>query len=363
MRVFLVNNLYKPYSRGGAETTVESTARTMRDAGHDVHVVTLGRSSDVHWFWRTRTTAEDGITVHRYAPMQWFNYVNNIGRMPMWLRVLWHAWDAIEDFGYWVLRRRIRQLQPDHVYTHNVKGMGMMILRAGRFAAAHTHVLHDVQLLTPSGLMWHGQENHWTVTGTLAAIYRRVTKSYTQHIRTVEGPTQWIIDTHRFFGLFEHARAVKTVQTLPVAPAREVPRREGGKKIFLYVGQIEVHKGVEFLIRAWREYSAQYPESQLHIAGEGALLPVIHLQSQGQKITVHGRLSHDDLGRLYRDADALVVPSLCYENAPTVIHEAHAHGLHVIASRIGGIPELVVQSDRLFEPQNQQELIECLEST
>lgn len=360
MRVFLVNNLYRPYARGGAETVVETAARTLRDAGHEVHVITIGRSQDVHWFWRTSTCVEDGITIHRFAPMQFFNYTRNIGRMPFWLRMIWHAWDLIDDFGYWVLRRRIQQLRPDTVYTHNVKGMGMSILRAGKLAPQHIHVLHDVQLITPSGLMWHGQEQHWSVVGALAKMYRSITRAYTEHIQTVEAPTQWIIDTHRFFGLFAHARTVKTSTALPVAPTRP---RQSPAKTFLYVGQVEKHKGVVFMIDAWRTFLATHPDAQLHIAGEGELLPIVHLQTQGQNVTVHGRLSHDDLGRLYREADALVVPSLCYENSPTVIHEAHAHGLLVIAARIGGIPELTLQSDLLFEPNNIEQLVRCLEST
>lgn len=357
MRVILVHNLYHPYARGGAETVVATSARALRAAGHDVHVLTLGRGGDVHWFWRTRTTGEDGITVHRYAPMQFFNYTRNVGRMPFWLRMMWHAWDLVDDFGYWVLRRRIQQLHPDTVYTHNVKGMGMSILRAGKLAPQHIHVLHDVQLITPSGLLWHGQEQHWSVVGVLAKMYRSITRAYTDHIQTVEAPTQWIIDTHRFFGLFANARMVKTSTTLPVAPMRS---RQSPAKLFLYVGQVEAHKGVAFMVDAWRAFRTTHPDAWLHIAGEGDLLPVLHLQTQGQNVTVHGRLTHDALGQLYREADVLIVPSLCYENAPTVIHEAHAHGLRVIAASIGGIPELTRHSDFLFEPKSVEQLVKCL---
>ena len=44
------------------------------------------------------------------------------------------------------------------------------------------------------------------------------------------------------------------------------------------------------------------------------------------------------------DADILCVPSLWFENSPLVIYEAFHCGLPVIASRIGGIPELVQQN-------------------
>ena len=56
----------------------------------------------------------------------------------------------------------------------------------------------------------------------------------------------------------------------------------------------------------------------------------------------------------YASADTLLVPSLCYENTPTVITEAHSHGLRVVASLIGGIPEMLLPNDIAIEPANRQ---------
>jgi len=59
-----------------------------------------------------------------------------------------------------------------------------------------------------------------------------------------------------------------------------------------------------------------------------------------------------------RRSDCLVVPSFCYENSPTTIYEANKIGLSVIASRLGGIPELIERKDDfLFEPKNKEDLI------
>jgi len=57
------------------------------------------------------------------------------------------------------------------------------------------------------------------------------------------------------------------------------------------------------------------------------------------------------------------VPSLWPENSPLVIHEAFMHGAAVVASRMGGIPELVTHGVNgfLFDPMNVGELAESLQ--
>ena len=56
-----------------------------------------------------------------------------------------------------------------------------------------------------------------------------------------------------------------------------------------------------------------------------------------------GRFERCDVPRVYGELDVLVVPSLWPENSPLVIHEAFMHGVAVVGSRVGGIPELVTE--------------------
>jgi glycosyltransferase involved in cell wall biosynthesis len=58
-------------------------------------------------------------------------------------------------------------------------------------------------------------------------------------------------------------------------------------------------------------------------------------------VTVHGPVAHADVPKALGALDVLVVPSIWAENSPLVIHEAFLAGVPVIASDIGGIPELV----------------------
>ena len=74
----------------------------------------------------------------------------------------------------------------------------------------------------------------------------------------------------------------------------------------------------------------------------------------------HGVVSHDDLAELYSKASVVVLPSVVAENCPLVVLEAMASGRAVIGSRIGGIPELVVENETglLFNPRETNELSE-----
>jgi glycosyltransferase involved in cell wall biosynthesis len=71
-----------------------------------------------------------------------------------------------------------------------------------------------------------------------------------------------------------------------------------------------------------------------------------------------GQLPSQDLPSFYRGARFVVLPSVNYEMCPLVISEAMSHGVPVIASRIGGIPELVDdgRTGLLFEPGNADDL-------
>ena len=64
----------------------------------------------------------------------------------------------------------------------------------------------------------------------------------------------------------------------------------------------------------------------------------------------HGRVTSDILDQAYQSSDAVVIPSLVHENSPRVIVEAGKYQTPIIASRVGGIPEMVDSNAILFDP-------------
>ena len=76
-----------------------------------------------------------------------------------------------------------------------------------------------------------------------------------------------------------------------------------------------------------------------------------------------GGYNNEDIAKIFSEIDVLVVPSIWYENSPLVIQEAFLAKVPVIASWIGGIPELVQNgiNGLLFKPGDKKELQEKME--
>lgn len=120
------------------------------------------------------------------------------------------------------------------------------------------------------------------------------------------------------------------------------PKVHGSKFKLLYVGRLAPEKGIHVLL----ESLAHLPRDsfELTIVGAGQemdkLLALSRSRGLEQFVRFVGSVRKEEVWGYYRDADLLVVPSIS-EGQGVVIIEAMAIGVPVIASRVGGIPELV----------------------
>ena len=117
----------------------------------------------------------------------------------------------------------------------------------------------------------------------------------------------------------------------------------------LFVGRLSEEKGVETIIRA----ADILEDIPLKIVGRGPQSDWLHKLAHGSKnIEFVGFRSGDELAQLYRGAAAVLLPSRVHENFPLVAIEAMAYGKPVIASNVGGIPEIIQdrQTGYLVEP-------------
>lgn len=126
---------------------------------------------------------------------------------------------------------------------------------------------------------------------------------------------------------------------------------------FIYFGRLAVEKGIESLIKV----ASSLPDIRLTIAGDGpwkeeALKLISSLGCYNVRLT--GRLPKEQLGEEIRKSMGVVLPSICYENFPYSVLEAFAYGKPVIATRIGGIPEMVSNGENglLVEPGDWDDL-------
>lgn len=113
------------------------------------------------------------------------------------------------------------------------------------------------------------------------------------------------------------------------------------------VGRLEENKGFEFLLRALDMARNALDNSwQWIIVGEGSLRGRLEALAAeldlGERVTFAGGLSEVELHNLYGMSDLFAHPTL-YEGSSLVTLEAMAHGLPVVASAVGGIPDKVVE--------------------
>ena len=141
-----------------------------------------------------------------------------------------------------------------------------------------------------------------------------------------------------------------------------VPRRS-----VLFVGRMDWRKGLETLARAAAAILAAAPSATLDIVGGEtpdvtATRVLAYIPAQlHERVVFWGHVAHADLPAHYRRAAICVVPSR-WDNSPNTVYEAMGCGTPVVASRVGGIPELVVDGETglLVPPDDPAALAEAV---
>jgi glycosyltransferase involved in cell wall biosynthesis len=170
-----------------------------------------------------------------------------------------------------------------------------------------------------------------------------------------------LLDEYKSKGFFRNSKT--GVVPNPVIMGSERLSNNRDRFRFLYLGQLEPYKGVRELLSAWKTFSAEHKDVELIIAGKGSLENDIEQQvKQLSRVEFIGWVEHGKLGELFSKVSATIVPSLAYENSPTIIGESFSYGVPVIASRIGGIPELLNDgvNGLLFKPGDIKELVQAM---
>lgn len=350
MKICLMHNLYGEYSRGGAETAVKLMAENFLKAGNEVFIITTQpkRSPDTK-----EKPAEEKAGENIYSIASEFY---NLGRHSLLYRAFWHIGDIFSFGRARKIKNILKSEKPDLVITHNLTGLGFLIPAVLRkLPVRHEHFLHDIQLIHPSGLMIFGKEEK--INRPSAKIYQFLTRALFASPAKIISPSYWLMEMHKQRGFFKDSETEVRPFIWPETPIQRKETNSPAKN-FLFIGQIEEQKGIFLLIAAFKKIAN--PELTLNIAvrGGGSGLEKAREASRGDaRIHILGPLSYEETDELKIASDCLIVPSLCYENSPTSIYGAQAAGLTVIASRLGGIPELMKKEDRLFIPNDETDLI------
>ncbi|MBU0597202.1 glycosyltransferase family 4 protein [Patescibacteria group bacterium] len=362
MKICIIENIYPPYDRGGAEQVVSKTVQGLLSDGHEVVIITSCPQGNI--------IERDGkLTIYRRRPKNIYFYTEGHEHAIV-SRIIWHIIDIFNIFTSRWVEGILKKEKPDVVHTHNLMGLSFLIPRViKRVGLRHVHTVHDVQLVEPSAMILKAQENDWRYTGFPTKIYTWVMKNMIGSPQVVISPSKFLLDFYQSRGFFPKSKC--EVLRNPITFDYSTPRLFKEKDSvcrFLYLGQIESHKGVTLLVEAFKKLIDQKQNCELHVAGSGSGLIELKKSVEGNdKIKIYGRVDRSKLPELFSQMDATVVPSLCYENSPTVIFESLYFGVPVLASHIEGIAELIKEGENglTFESGNADLLLQkmgwCLE--
>ena len=144
--------------------------------------------------------------------------------------------------------------------------------------------------------------------------------------------------------------------------------------IILSVGRLSIEKGFHIAIKAIAKAVKHFPDIKYHIIGSGPeeadLTALIHRLDLQETVKIYGSVSTDELLNHYSNAHMFILPSIDFQDGShtetqgVVLQEAQSSGIPVIASKTGGIPEVIKdgKTGLLFDEKNDTQLAELIES-
>lgn len=342
MRILIAHNTYQ--HRGGEDGVVESELALLRSHGHIVE--TWCRSND------------------------------EVAGMPLLALVRDTLWSRQTSVA---LTETINRFRPDLIHVHNTFPLisPSLYWAASRAGVPVVQTLHNFRLLCLNALFlrdgrvcedcmgklpWQGVVRKCyrgavaasAVLAGMLALHRGLS-TYRSKVNRFIALTQFAKQKFVEAGFPEEKIVVKP--NFYQARAEGVGLRTEGRNGALFVGRLSEEKGVATMLDAWRGL-----DISLRVAGEGPLLEQ-HQWQHGANVKFLGRLSGEQVAKEMSQASYLVMPSECYEGFPMVLVEAFAHGLPVVASRLGAMAEIIENgvSGLHFEPGNPQDLAQKIQ--
>jgi glycosyltransferase involved in cell wall biosynthesis len=352
-RIVFVSDFYFPFI-GGAEEVCRMEAEGFYRRGYEVFVVTslmpnLERYEDVH-----------GVKVFRLN-LQNIQLRHEASSGSSWLTTgLINSILSYNLFSAQAIKQVIEKLKPDIIHVHNIGVkiplLTLHILRELKVPIVMT--LHDYRLICPRATLFCYTKIPCKIPRTACKILVKSQKILLKgSIMQFISPSKFLADRFR-----EKFRDVEiAVIPNPIQRIETIPKKSFEQFQILYAGRLVWYKGIRVLLKAFRDLKNE--NVRLLVAGSGSELEVVKSYSRAdRRIIPLGFVSEAGKQRLLKNANLTVVPSLWPEPSPMIILEGFGSGTPTLASRIGGIQELVEDkfNGRLFEPGNSKELSEIL---
>lgn len=360
LRFCHISIFYPPYSFGGDAMYLHRLANALGRRGHEVDVIHCADS--YHVLQPAKPTQQfpshPNVTVHT-------------------LRSRWGFLSPLlsqQTGGTWLKTDRIREVllskKFDVIHYHNISLLGPKVLQLEPdyhdFIKLYT--AHEHWLICPMHVLWKNNERLCEKPECLRCTlkFRRPPQwwRYTGLLEKSIASVDVFLSPSRFTRQMHHERGFqRKIEHLPYF----VPPAEGAhspaempphlRPYFLFVGRLEKLKGLQVVLPVFRNY----PQADLLVAGTGSYEFELRQQAAGMSNVIFlGPLQQDRLEALYRHAVAVLVPSIGYEVFGIIILEAYRQRTPVIAHAIGGLQEVVEESQGGYVYRTPEELLNAM---
>jgi len=309
-------------------------------------------------FGRPETTTADDAALLKADLQQLGQADVSVFQVPPLVREINPVLDAWATVALWRLLRRVR---PEVVHTHTSKAGAV-----GRLAARLAGI--PVVIHTPHGHIFYGY--YGSVASAIIRLLERHLAKITDRIVTLtdrgaQEHVQYKIASPQKFVTIHGGNSLAQFRSLRVNAT--VKRKELGLPpegpIIGTVGRLVPIKGHTWLLRAVPRVLAEFPQASVVLIGDGPLLGELKELADELGITPHVVFlgTRHDIPECLAVLDLFVLPSL-NEGMGRALVEAMAVGCPVVATRVGGIPDVVADGTTglLVPPRDDRALAEAI---
>lgn len=364
MKILIENEIFK--HQGGSETIAIHTFEALKKRGHEVY------------FFATKT---DNYYIDNYEYLKYFpknvysfkNYIKNP------LAYYWN-FEAAK-----LLKKMLIEIKPDIVHFNllispsiikTCYDMGIPSVMTAHvpapFCPASTSMLNNKyycdDFKCKNGNYWHCIRN-LCKNNSLEASIRKSLLSYIYKLSDSYNKIDYFIcPSNALKNIIQSTNIgidkdkVITINNFLSEDECRIKPSYNNKGYFLYIGRLVEEKGVHYLLEAMKDLPKNI---EVHIVGTGKdenKLKNLAIEYNLDNVKFLGFKNREEIKEEYQNCIALIVPSNWFEIFGMINIEAFINGKPVIASNIGGIPEIVEDNKTglLFEPGNVEQLKECI---
>jgi glycosyltransferase involved in cell wall biosynthesis len=370
-------NYYNPLKlHGGAERLVLIEAQLIAQNGNDVVIITThsGKSVRTEKLW-------DGKISIWFLPSMRFKNSSFIQKCADLVLSLYNPF-------FMTLVDQILQIEkPDIVHIHNPVAMSISVAKvARRHGCKIVQTFHGYNFECPKGSLYRRSGVVCSNPLPICKVYKRVFRNIIQDHSSMIALNSFVrermikagydpaeidvipgtVTSIEFYGSRYDPAKIEVIPNNLQESHKTFLSRSRNKEI-LFVGRMVKAKGVHVLLNALAKVKKTFNgQFVVNLIGDGE--DKAYFESQARSLGVNanflGNVSDRVLHKHYKEACAVVIPSLWCELFPVVVLEAMSHGKPVIASNIGGFPDLVLhgQTGLLFEPANEDALASCIKT-